>query len=94
MTEPVPDLLAALQASFTKARSAVQDLSSELDKAGGFLRCEECGRLKALKSHDASFYVVKGWPKHCGYTMRWWTQRQIDAGEVPNFRDAEGDGND
>lgn len=23
-----------------------------------------------------------GWPKCCGYTMRWWTQRQIDAGEV------------
>ena len=23
------------------------------------------------------------WPKCCGRTMHWWTQRQIDEGEMP-----------
>lgn len=48
---------------------------------GGFLRCESCGysrELGDLRSHYAT-----GWPRCCGYTMRWWTQRQVDAGEVP-----------
>ena len=46
---------------------------------GGFLRCERCGARGQVKSR----YWSTGWPTCCGYAMRWWTQRQIDAGEVP-----------
>ena len=49
---------------------------------GGFLRCETCG----LRGEVEARYWRVGWPKHCGYTMRWWTQRQVDAGEVAAFR--------
>lgn len=48
---------------------------------GGYLRCETCQRCQPLG--DASEHYAKGWPRCCGYTMRWWTQRQVDAGEVP-----------
>lgn len=61
-------------ASFKKA---VVDLTWQ---HGGYLRCEYCGHRAALRSE----YWRTGWPQHCGYTMRWWTQRQIDAGEVPS----------
>lgn len=57
-------------------------ISAALDGFGGFLRCEECGHMAPLG--DPGKRVMRtGWPKHCGCTMRWWTQRQIDAGEVP-----------
>jgi len=50
---------------------------------GGFLRCETCGTT--LDLGDPGEHVSLGWPSHCGYTMRWWTQSQIDAGEVPEI---------
>lgn len=50
---------------------------------GGYLRCEECRHREPLDGRAAGAYLRGGWPRHCGYTMRWWTQRQIDAGEVP-----------
>lgn len=60
------------------------DLASALGDSvtgfGGFLRCETCGHKRVLG--DVGDKLAHGWPKHCGYTMRWWTQRQIDAGEV------------
>lgn len=46
---------------------------------GGLLRCETCGKQAPV---EPAYWHV-GWPKHCGQTMRWWTQRQIDAGEMP-----------
>lgn len=53
-----------------------------LDRFGGFIRCERCGRTSDLKSGVANQYLEHGWPKCCGYTMRWWTQNQINNGEV------------
>lgn len=51
-----------------------------LNGFGGILRCESCKRTAALG--DTTEYLESGWPTCCGYTMRWWTQRQIDAGEL------------
>jgi hypothetical protein len=53
------------------------------EEHGGFLRCETCGKVSGLNPGMAARYMTRGWPKHCGYTMRWWTARQIAAGEVP-----------
>ena len=52
---------------------------------GGFLRCETCHTTEPLG--NVSRRLSGGWPRCCGYTMRWWTQRQIDAGEhLPDGR--------
>lgn len=62
-------------------------VAESLHGFGGFLRCEECGYrpFVALTDADTTHYLANGWPRHCGYTMRWWTQRQIDANEVPDW---------
>lgn len=52
---------------------------------GGYLRCESCGSERPLSRLDQAHYYANGWPRCCSYTMRWWTQRQINAGEVPTF---------
>ena len=49
------------------------------DQHGGYLRCETCRATGPVRAG----YWRAGWPKCCGYTMRWWPQRQINAGEVP-----------
>lgn len=49
---------------------------------GGFLRCETCRRVAPIAPEGGGTYFRMGWPKCCGYTMRWWTARQIAAGEV------------
>ena len=50
---------------------------------GGYLRCETCRRVESTRPDDGGpSYFTSGWPKCCGYTMRWWTARQIRAGEV------------
>lgn len=46
---------------------------------GGFLRCETCDCRQELG--DIAHKFQHGWPKCCGYTMHWWTQRQVAAGE-------------
>lgn len=56
-------------------------IARDLDGFGGFLRCETCGHRKVLG--DVGYKLRHGWPKCCGYTMRWWTRRQVNAGEVP-----------
>lgn len=55
-------------------------IADEIQPLGGFLRCESCGYSQELGS--VSHCLATGWPRCCGYTMRWWTQRQINAGEV------------
>ena len=57
-----------------------EKVAASLDGFGGILRCEVCGRKRMLG--NVGMKLANGWPKHCGYTMRWWTQRQIDAGEM------------
>jgi hypothetical protein len=66
-----------------KSRTAPnQTVGEELAGFGGYLRCESCRRREPL-GNPGRRVLGEGWPKCCGYTMRWWTQRQIDAGEVP-----------
>jgi hypothetical protein len=55
-------------------------IATDLGGFGGVLRCETCRRTSPLGS--IGHKLANGWPKCCGYTMRWWTQRQIDAGEM------------
>lgn len=60
------------------------DLGSTLKGFGGYLRCETCGHCAPLGSRSAIAGSLRsGWPHCCNLTMRWWTQSQIDAGEVP-----------
>jgi hypothetical protein len=60
--------------------STIAAISAATQGFGGFLRCEMCGRRRNLG--NIARHYRHGWPRCCGYTMRWWTQRQIDAGEV------------
>jgi hypothetical protein len=64
------------QAAADKVMADVADMPSHF---GGFLRCETCRVTMAV---DPA-YFTQGWPTCHGYTMTWWTQRQIDAGEIP-----------
>jgi hypothetical protein len=54
-------------------------IGGELRGFGGILRCEQCHREVPLG--DVGFKLRDGWPKCHGYTMRWWTARQVEAGE-------------
>lgn len=56
-----------------------ESIGADLRSFGGYLRCEECGARCDLG--DVGERLANGWPKHCGYTMRWWTARQVAAGE-------------
>lgn len=58
-----------------------KEVAGALSGFGGYLRCRTCGHSADLG--DPGERVTRtGWPKHCGYTMRWWTQRQIDSGAM------------
>ena len=46
---------------------------------GGILRCSVCGYERTLTPMAISLYLSEGWPKHCGYTMRWVTQKELDV---------------
>jgi hypothetical protein len=58
-------------------------MDSDLQSLGGYLRCGTCQRTVEFVDGDIGLYMQHGWPKCHGYTMTWWTQRQIDAGEAP-----------
>lgn len=74
------DLISGWCERVTKIRTG---LSSALGHFGGVLRCETCQRTEPL-GDPGRRVTGEGWPKCCGYTMRWWTQRQIDNGEMPS----------
>jgi hypothetical protein len=61
-------------------RTTGQAITAHMPDFGGVLRCETCKRSRPLGS--IGYKLDHGWPKCCGYTMRWWTQRQIDEGEM------------
>jgi hypothetical protein len=65
-----------------KAASLPDAIGDALSDFGGFLRCETCHRTAEL-GDPGRRVTGQGWPKCCGLTMHWWTQSQIDAGEVP-----------
>lgn len=71
------DLADALE----RARTLPEAVGADLQAFGGFLQCGACGHREELG--DVGSRLRDGWPKCCGYTMTWWTQRQIDAGEAP-----------
>lgn len=66
-----------------------EKIASDLRGFGGVLRCEKCYYARSLG--DVAYYLHAGWPRCCGYTMRWWSQRQIDAGEMPSVPVGAGD---
>lgn len=70
----------------TYVRSFSGEAGTDLQAFGGFLQCGACGHREELG--DVGSRLRDGWPQCCGYTMTWWTQRQIDAGEAP--REDEG----
>lgn len=59
-------------------------IGADLDAFEGILRCGVCARRQVMRPGDAGRYLRAGWPKCCTYTMTWWTQNQVDRGEVPS----------
>lgn len=53
-----------------------EKIGQQLDSMGGYLKCNTCGREKSLSG--TADYMRTGWPKCCGYTMTWITQRMIE----------------
>lgn len=51
-------------------------IGDTLQSFGGYLECTECGHKKPLG--NAGNKLANGWPKCCGYTMRWFTQKELD----------------
>jgi hypothetical protein len=54
-------------------------IGSELQGFGGHLECTVCGHKAPLGNVGRRLSV--GWPKCCGYTMRWWTNRELATRE-------------
>lgn len=52
-----------------------QKLDDELKGFDGILRCEKCGLTRGLGNIGNK--LQNGWPKCCGYTMRWVTDREL-----------------
>lgn len=65
-----------------RARSLPDAIGGALSGFGGYLRCRHCGHSADL-GDPGRRVTSTGWPKCCGYTMEWITQRQIDSGERP-----------
>ena len=61
--------------------SIQETIGKELRGFGGYLRCTCCGKKRPLG--DAGAKLSRGWPKCCGYTMRWYTQSELDKGMDP-----------
>jgi hypothetical protein len=59
-----------------RARSLVPAIAADLERFGGILRCGTCGRERPLG--DVAAHTSRGWPKCCGHTMGWVTQRELD----------------
>lgn len=62
---------------------AHEAIAGDLKSFGGLLRCTVCGVENTLPSDDSRWarkvgsLLRTGWPKHCGYTMRWVTDSQL-----------------
>lgn len=57
-----------------------EKIAADLAPFGGLLRCTTCQR--ELPLGDVGAKLRDGWPTCCGYTMRWFTQREL-LGENP-----------
>jgi hypothetical protein len=56
--------------------SIATKIGNDLQGFGGHLECTVCGREQPLG--DVGVKLADGWPKCCGYTMSWMTQRLLD----------------
>ena len=59
-----------------RAQGLHSAIAADLAPFGGILRCGTCHGERSLG--DVGANLCHGWPKCCGYTMRWVTQRQLD----------------
>lgn len=50
-------------------------LNKQLESMGGYLECQTCGAKQGLGNVGEK--LLRGWPKCCGYTMRWITAREL-----------------
>jgi len=50
-------------------------MANSLADFGGHLECESCGRVEPFGG--IAVKLAHGWPECCGYTMRWWTQKEL-----------------
>jgi hypothetical protein len=56
----------------------IADMARAAAPLGGVLRCLRCGRDKPVGGPSKiGRYLTRGWPKCCGETMRWITQREL-----------------
>lgn len=62
-----------------RAQGTHSAIAADLAPFGGILKCRDCQRTQPLG--DVAGNLREGWPRCCGHTMRWITQRQLDAGE-------------
>ncbi len=53
----------------------MDNLANKLKSFGGKLVCETCGAEKPLG--NIGNRLSGGWPKCCGYTMRWVTDNEL-----------------
>lgn len=61
---------------------AINSTAKSLVGIGGHLECMECGHLQPLNEAAMAERLTNGWPKHCGYTMRWITARQEQGNDL------------
>lgn len=62
-----------------KRAAGIHDaIGADMQGFGGILRCRSCGTTADLGNVGSR--LRDGWPKCCGYTMEWVTQRQLDEG--------------
>jgi hypothetical protein len=54
-------------------------ITKRLTGFGGYLKCTDCGATRPLG--DIATKLANGWPKQCGYTMRWITAKQAKRGK-------------
>lgn len=66
-----------------RAQGKINAIANELKGFGGILRCMHCEEEQELP--DIAESLQRGWPRCCGYTMRWITQRQLDEAAKGNY---------
>lgn len=71
-------LLPAIRGLLARTKETTTDLTdkigADLNGLGGHLECTVCGHRRPLGNIGRK--LANGWPKCCGYTMRWITARQ------------------
>lgn len=61
------------------AQTLQSSIARDIAPLGGILRCTTCGQEEPLSEAQIGRYLASGWPKHCGYTMRWVTAKELAA---------------